>query len=217
MPLFDPTEFFLNTAHFASAGRGLFTLNRLPGMFQNSSTVPEPVSRAFVTLMRGHAARTASLPARQLSTWGPASFNGPTRKHAYMQTFADIDVEFLVMGRTASHARELYYGLSYWQEAIAGPIDRARFARPANPGVPRSDTDAFGAAYYDDYVSDATVSIYGPSMRPDGDPLEIIRVDLFDVYPISIGQVQTSWDNADTPIALPVTFTFFYAQTRLPA
>ena len=213
--IFDPIKFFLRTKHYASQGRGLFRVTRRPLMFQ-TGIVPQEIASTFDILSTGIAASTISLPARQLGTHTPSSFNGPTRKHAYVQVFADFDVEFMLSGRTVDEARDLYYGLTYWQQRIAGPSNLNRFGIPQRTETPVSDSDMFGAAYYNDYVSDATVTVYSPMLSPTGEPVPIMLVDFTDIYPLTIGGTQLSWATADIPVSLPVTFTYFYSQSRSP-
>lgn len=151
-------------------------------------------------------ASVITLPPRSLGTYEPISFSGPTRTHAYNQILSDITVEFLLMGNTADEAKSIYHTFAYWHERIAGPNDLGpdRLQYP-----PHSDITAFNTEYYDNYITDAEVRVFGAT-HTDG---SLIRMQYFDLYPLEIGATQLAWSAPDAPISLSVTFTYYYSRS----
>jgi hypothetical protein len=188
---FNPLTFFHNTAAYASQGRGVFFIGNLPVIFQNElAAVPHLLSN-------GIAAKGFAVPAQQLGTYEPFSYNGPTTKHAWGQIFTDIDIEFLLIGSSSQEAQDMYRFFTRWQELIAG-TDNTDYITSG------SEYDGFSVSYYNDYFTNATAIIHSPSGTP------IISVEFREIYPITIGPLQTSWESPDAPISFTVTFTFFY-------
>ena len=186
---FSPGTFFTHATEFASQGRGVFLIPKQPKI----DTGGWPVA-----ISQGILAKGFHIPGRQLGTYPEFSYVGPTTKHAYGLIFPDIDVEFLLMGQTADDARAIYNTFCNWVHNIAGP---------ERPGDPDSATarDPFSAYYYNEYVTDAFGTIYSQSGEV------IVNVKFLELYPVSIGQIATSWESPDAPISFTVTFTYFYA------
>jgi len=204
---FDTTAFFERTAHYASAGRGQFTLNRLPYVLQaGNAAITDPAVQARLRnrfssfdidkiftagsiLKEGWAAKSITIPQMGLMTHPAYTFSGPTKSMAYLQNFGNLDVEFLMMGKTPDEARSLLYFFSRWQECIAGPrkqqFDFARaFTNPPNNRVnvterrqnvqtetdseiSTSDSIPFDVEYYDNYTTEAEIQVFSPSYAPN--------------------------------------------------
>lgn len=233
--LFNPQAFFEKTAHYASQGRGLFRLTRLPfcldiydrdsPAFNNGFINQDKIRSAFSLLKNGIVASSFSLPSFSLGTFDPFSYTGPTKKMAYGQMFNDIDVTFLLMGKTPVEARSLYYFFIKWHEAIGGPRHTSRDASQTNNQElvnynykVISDNTMFVTEYYDNYICDALLSVYSPNvLDPDAsfmsalEPKEMIGLYLTEVYPSTILQSAVSWESQDAPIQLSLTFSFHYA------
>lgn len=229
--------FFEKTAHFASLSRAMFQLINFPtcldiNVINKSESYNEDqlnmINIAKNLLSTGIMAKSVTLPQQSLMLDNGFSYGGPTRKHPLGQQFSDIDVEFLLMGSNIKEARSIYYFFTEWQKLIAGP----RNIRSEE--VPRSDSTAFAVDYYDNYVAEADITIFSPSattreplVGTDTDPVvptglypedkflaSIISNKYSELYPISIGSLFTSWDSADTPASLPITFGYYYSTTR---
>lgn len=205
--IFDPTEFFTKSAHYASQGRGLFTISRLPHVFDML-----PVDRQLIVgknlLATGVLAKSVTIPAQQLATYEAHAYHGPTFKIAYGQVFDDsLTVEFLLMNDQREFAGALYHTFTKWQALIAGPEDSS------GDYTVHSDSTKFGVRYYEEYCVDADVKIFSPTSDPDGSSPEI-HVKYTEVYPITIGSLATSWESADAPLTLSVTFAYHYAQPQ---
>jgi hypothetical protein len=73
----------------------------------------------------------------------------------------------------------------------------------------------FSSAYYDDCVTDGELRIYAPQNAEGQQTINvpIVHNKYFYMYPLSVGNITTSWDMEDTPVLLDVTFTFYYAQS----
>jgi hypothetical protein len=221
MPLapakFGSQEFFEKTAFYGSQGRGLFTIPKLPPI------VPQPPSSSTGTtfksgtgesvyvelakelLKSGLVAKTVSSPSSTLATFEEFSYIGPTRKHPHTQIFGPITVEFYLMGKDPEEAQSLYHTFLLWHEYIAGP----RF--DSTNTSPRSDSTYYAIEYYDQYVADAEFAVYSPQ-----DPTKaIIHNKYYELYPRSVGGIQTSWESQDAPLTLSVEFEFYYMQSQL--
>lgn len=206
---FNPQEFFEKTAHYGSQGRGLFTILNLPSIVQpwkvNSQILAD---RAKTLLSSGIVAKTISSPSSSLATFEEFSYNGPTRKHPHTQIFGPITVEFYLMGSNQLEAQSLYHTFLRWQEYIAGP----KPLQSADKSV-RSDSAYYAIEYYDQYVTDAEFAVYAPQ-----DPsTPIIHNKYYELYPLNVGGIQTSWESQDAPLTLSVEFEFYYMQSLVDA
>lgn len=221
--LFTPEKFFNQLNHYSSQGRGLFRLKKLPDCFYNGSTIDETkVNKSVVEegkkiLESGIAAQSFSIPNSTLATISPYSYIGPTVQIPYTQQFGNLDVTFLLIGKNLLQAQSLYYTLTKWQELIAGPrphiSDSSDFVQ--------SNRTMFAVEYYDNYVSEAKVQVFSPTVG--GDALDEIKtkrtieIHYTELYPISIQAMALSWDSPDTPLSLSVSFAFHYAHPIIPS
>jgi hypothetical protein len=204
--IFDPQEFFSKTAYYGSQGRGLFTLTQPPPVLQRLRQ-NELVGMGWDLLSTGLVAKSINIAGYTLATFDEFSYIGPTRKHAHTQIFGPMTVEFLLMGQTLQEAQALHHTFLMWQQEIAGP----RFgANEADRGA-RSDSTFFGIEYYDDYTSTAEVKIYSPQ-NPN---TPIIWNQYQEIYPQALGGLSTSWESADAPLTLSVTFEFFHTNSLI--
>lgn len=209
---FNPQEFFDQTANYASAARGAFTIPAMakPGTDASlkcfAPVLADPrIAAGTLMLAKGLVAKGFSIPSVSLGTYQPTSHMGPTTKKPYGMFFSDITVDFHLMGQTLVEAKSLYFTFNTWLELIAGP---RHFPTDHDHSV-RSDSTYFSVAYYDDYNTQGIAEIYSPTSDPN-EPL--IKISYSEMYPIAIGALQTSWDSKDTPLSLSVTFAYHYAQ-----
>jgi len=200
--IFNPQEFFTNTSHWVSTGRGLFRLNDTPKVLQDSTD--SRIQRGIEVLKRGIVAKSFGIQGQSLATYEDFSYTGPTRKMAYGQIFQDIQVNFILMDEKEEFAAAVYHTITKWQEKIAGPQN-------GETGGVRSDSTSFGVRYYDDYVVDATTTIYTPTASKNK---PVIEARLTELYPITVGDLQVSWDNPDTPMTFSTTFAYHYIQIQ---
>lgn len=204
---FNAQSFFDNTAYFASKGRGLFKTS-YPTKIINSKYVNKDKLRLGIkSLNEGIMAKGFNIPAQTFLTHSPFSYIGPTRKMPYAQLFNDISVDFILANKNELGAASIYYALVKWQEYIAGPIHKT-----VSIDI-KSDSTDFGINYYEDYTVRATAELYSAS----SDTPQMI-IDYSELYPLTIGNIQMDWDSEDSPIIIPVIFTFHYSQitSQLP-
>lgn len=197
----NPLAFFEKTAHYASQGRGVFTLSRQPTILA-TATERNIIANGWNLLSSGLVAKSINMPGSNLATFEEFSFNGPTRKHAYGQLFGPLTVEFLLMGSTEDEARAVFRTFELWHKGIAGPVDGRR----------ASDAAYFPVAYYNDYTTDAEVKIYSPMADLTTDA-PIFHSKYYEIYPQAVGGLTTAWDSQDAPLTLSVTFEFFYTES----
>ena len=227
--IFNPEEFFLNTVHYASQGRGQFTLGALPSVLgnlpsrefrvgQDGSPVLSAESIIAIggrLLSQGIMAKSVQTPGHNLATFEEFSFSGPTRKHAHTQIFGPLTVEFFMMGKTPQEARAIYETFVLWHEGIAG----ARWGDNEVDKVPVSDSTLFALEYYDNYVCPtADFKIFSPMIDPTGvdkEPTPIIHHRFYEIYPQAIGGLNTSWESQDAPMIFTVTFEYYYTRSVL--
>lgn len=212
-------EFFEKTAHFASISRAKFYIRTFPSCL-NIEKIQERyneeeldlIYKAKQLLQTGIVAKSTTLPQQSLIQENGFSYGGPTRKHPVVQQFNDIDVEFLLMGSNVNEARSIYFLFSEWQKLIAGP----RNIR--NTEIPRSDSTAYAIEYYDNYIAEAEISIFSPTVSANfetGGNVPIITNKYSELYPVSIGSIFTSWDSTDIPASLTITFCYYYSSYQL--
>ena len=211
--IFDPQAFFTKTAYFGSQGRGLFTLTSRPAVLQRQGQ-SDLVDMGWALLSNGLMAKSISMAGYNLATFEEFSYIGPTRKHPHTQIFGPMTVEFLLMGGSLNEAKALHHTFLVWQEQIAG----ARFAQNEVDQGARSDSTFFAIEYYDDYVSEAEVQIFTPHISPNGvdtTPTPVIHNKYREIYPQALGGISTSWESADAPLTLSVTFEFFHTNSLI--
>lgn len=224
--LFDPQKIFGKTAQYASQGRGLFKLIRLPSiLFTGTLVPPTPDGRKFKTstestlyinkaeelLKEGVMAKSASTSSHSLASYEEFSYSGPTRKPAHTQIFGPLVVDFFMMGNSKEEASALYYTFMRWQEYIAGP----RYRVGEVNREPISDSTLFAVEYYNDYVTEAELQIFSPFLDAAGKEVVVFHNKYFEVWPQSIGGLSPSWEAQDSPITFSVTFEFYYTQSML--
>jgi len=224
---FRPDAFFAKTAHFASQGRGLFTLT--PNLAtdrvddgKHVLDVTQPTSRSYDTakitqglelLRTGLVAKNFSVPSLQLNTYEPFSYMGPTKKMPYGMQFSDLEVEFYLMGASSSEASALHYLFSRWMEGIAGPRTGSNDFEVRDSDMPISDGTVFEVEYYNNYIADGQIRIYSPvdSVSEEiASPQVITLVKFSELFPIALGPLQLSWESPDAPLSLSVTFAYYY-------
>lgn len=203
--IFNAQEFFENTAHIVSQGRGLFTIPILPPVLLSNILNPK-IGKAYQLLRKGITAKEFSIPGQRLGTYSPYGFTGPTKKLPYAQIFDDITVDFLIMSDKEQTASAIYYLFVKWHELIAGPLKTNDVSKTV-----RSDSTEFGVRYYDEYTTTATAKIYTPTALNDTAAVEI---DYTELYPIYVGNLNTSWASKDAPLTLKVTFAYHYSQLK---
>jgi len=228
---FDTEAFFERTAHYASAGRGQFTLLRVPHIFNPNALDPsntgiinrlnarlvtldvDKLGVASEILTEGWAAKSITIPQMGLMTHPAFTYSGPTKSMAYLQNFGNLDVEFLMMGKTPQEAQSLLYFFSRWQESIAGPRKQLTGGAIVEPDgeISTSDSIPFDVEYYDNYTTEAEISIFSPNVgNTTGSAPSIISARLTELYPLTINPITVNWDNGDTILSIIVSFHFYY-------
>lgn len=234
----NTNDFFNKTAYYASAARTTFQLQSLPPVkelyketFSKSEYNLRLLDDGFKLLKEGILAKSTVIPTQSLITDTGFSYGGPTRKHPLVQQFNNIDVEFWLMGETIDKARALHFTISTWIELIAGPRNISASE------IPRSDSTAFAVQFYDNYTTDAKITIGTPASYVNKEFINevgtlyngsnyegelgfkssispnIITIKLSELYPLTIGSMFTTWENQDAPLSMPVTFCYYYAKT----
>lgn len=207
--LFDPQEFFSKTAYYASQGRGLFSLTKMPEVIASNLNTSNYIG--WNLLSQGIMAKSVSTPGYNLATFEEFSYIGPTRKHAHTQIFGPLTVEFFLMGQSREEAQSIFNVFTTWHEKIAG----ARWGKDAATKS-RSDSTFFAIEYYDNYVSEATFQIFSPHIDPQGSntrPTPIVSIEYYEIWPQAIGGFNTSWESQDAPTTLSVTFEYFHTRS----
>lgn len=206
MTAFDSQKFFEAATHYASKGRGLFRLENFPNVL---TTLNDTMcNRGLLMLRDGLFASQITTGGSQIATHEPFSYSGVTRKAAHTQIFADMNIQFLLMGKTRDDARAIYHTFNMWHKMITGPY---------GSGAPVSEQTPFYVSYYSDYIAPtATVTVYSPTVTNNLDPIVMIKHNYYEIYPVGIGPLQLSWADADAPMALDVTFTFYYSESIIP-
>lgn len=117
---------------------------------------------------------------------------GNLEKRPYASIFQDVPCTFF----NDSDGRVLKF-FHKWVQLVYNFNDSASMDAESAAGVP---TNTF--SYPKDYFG--TVSITHYDEKADA----VITYILYEAYPISVGDVQVSWDQADTLMRIPVTFTY---------
>jgi len=209
--IFDAQEFFTKTAYYASQGRSLFRLTERPKVLSTNQNDPL-VDTGWKLLTTGLMAKSVTLAGYNMATFEEFSYIGPTRKHAHTQLFGPITVEFFLMGQSLLEAQAIHHTFLVWQEKIAG----ARFASDEVDRGARSDSTFFALAYYDDYVCEAEVEIFAPTVNGTTNTLQaVIHNKYREIWPQALGGLSPSWESPDAPLTLSVTFEFFHTNSLI--
>lgn len=238
--LFDPQTFFRKVSHYASQGRGLFRIPNLPVGFYNNLNRNNGLNSAKGNvdtlqsgknlLENGIVASAFSIPSSTLATLSPYSYTGPTVQMPYNQQFNNLDVTFLLMGKSREEAASLYYLFMKWHELIAGPrpFRGSSEFNSTNAGLQvKSNHTMFALEYYDNYTCESSIEVFSPtsstlfpalpSNESDITTQKVLEVRYTEMYPQAIQQMALSWDNPDVPLSLSVSFAFHYAHVYRPS
>ena len=201
----DPSQLFDHTRFFPTQARTTFQIVTPPLWVEQldqqaifTTSEKSDIRRMFDErgpLRTGLNAHIQTIAPQQVGTTTHA-FYGPPRKHPHTILYSDLEISFLLMGQHIDDARALRRCFVCWQEYMAGRRDTA---------IPRSDTTAYAVEYYDNFVSEVEVLNYDSGLveRP------LIRTRFSEVFPISVGGLQTSWSSPNDPMSMSVTFAFF--------
>ena len=203
--LFNAQQFFENTAHFASKGRGKIIIGK-PIIFQQDRYINERIDKGFAILGSGISAIKFTIPDQMLATHQRFSYLGPTREMPINQVFGDLNVDFILSNRNKEDVAAVYSTLVRWQEVIAGPATGKTIANSTD--VPQSDFSNFGVSYYNDYTTDAVAEIYTQTNSGDS----ALRIKYTELYPKLVGDLSISWDSDDSPITLTTVFAYYYSK-----
>ena len=117
--------------------------------------------------------------------------HGHQEKRVTNMSFDDLQMIFMV---DSSYRVQQYF--HRWMQAIVN-YDNRDYGREYNGMLP------FEVAYKDKVKGKVTVTAYGQN---DGNLSYSYHFE--EAYPITIGTTSLSWDNNDTLLTLPVSFTF---------
>lgn len=206
-PDISPQQFFRKASSFVSQARGTFTIinnfsfvetiNRSTGY---TPKIQESIKNGFKLLNEGILAKSVNIPGQQFARFSSTLLAGPERQMPHQIMMNDLDIEFYLVGETSRNAADLYTALRAWQKYIVGPQITPTNSNP----VIMSDSTIFAVNYYDEFVQDAQVKLYGPDNQQNLD------MTFYEVYPLTIGGIQTAWDGQDAPATLSATFSYFY-------
>jgi hypothetical protein len=158
-----------------------------------SKKIPEPGEQPMVFRMMA-----TDLPARDMLT-SERRIYGPTERFGIDLVPGQIQIAIIL---SENFSEKDYF--DRWMDLMIGKYRRAD--TPAG-----KDTNRFEIGYYDDYVGSAQITIFSDT------GMAIHQVNLVDVFPKTIGQVQLSWTNGAEILILPVQFFYRYYTNPEPA
>ena len=123
---------------------------------------------------------SVTLPARNLNTIDRITA-GPTRKVAVGSTYDTVDMTFILSGNTEE--RSLF---STWQNFIVDP------------------SNGSSINYYDNYTGSVDIVTFDKSGN------ETLKVRMIEAYPVSVGDIQMSWNESNTYATITVSMAFRY-------
>ena len=127
--------------------------------------------------------KSVSIPEISISTFESSNFR-PVTKLPYTSINNDFTATFIVTNDM--NVRNYFLD---WIDNVVGK-------QQASPELNNS------VNYFDDYASQVDITVYS-------DNGEYARRFLFfDVYPISVGELSLGYDNENTVLEMPVTFTY---------
>lgn len=117
---------------------------------------------------------------------------GNLEKRPYASIFQDVPCTF--MNDTDGRVLKFFHK---WMQLVYNFNDSASMDSESAAGIP---TNTF--AYPKDYFGTVSIAHYDEKAN------EVITYILYEAYPINIGDVQVAWDQSDTLVRIPVTFTY---------
>ena len=177
----------------------LAKLNQLNGVARTSlfhvSVSPPPFLNQIRQVSQDleFLTESCSLPGVSLGTTDIRRHGiGPTEKKPYGPIFTDQSITFLGDGRGSVH--KFFY---QWLNGIV------KFDRPIyTNSLGFNGAGAFEVDYKEQYASTITITTYDELHR------EIIIVQLYEAFPIFMGDIALNWNDVDSIMRIPVTFTY---------
>ena len=155
------------------------------------------LNAASLTKKLSFQCEAAELPGRTLATLDARTY-GPTKKYPYQTTYNDLSLTFICMGNTTSGPNT---GL--WEKTFFDT-----WMNYINP------TDLYNFRYKSDYQTEITIHHYDTYSSREAENNfenqfldETYSVDFFEVFPISVNQLQLGWAD-DSVLKLTVTFAY---------
>ena len=125
---------------------------------------------------------TVSLPTKSLATFEKTIY-GPVKAMPYRMTFTEASMSFYL----SDEMPEKKY-FDFWQDAIVS-------------------TKSGLISYYDDYVSDITISKFSNSANNTNEQ-PTYAIKLLDAWPSIVAEIQLSHSGGSEAMKLPVTFQY---------
>ena len=182
----------LNDSGLQRNNRFYFEVNKLPPVLTGG------LQDAALTRI-SFAAEATSIPGVQLATTEVQRYGvGPTEKAPYRPIFVDLNVSFLCDG-----SRLIYDFFYDWINSIVkGDGRHIQHNSKVEYRVKRNSALlSYEVEYRDNYYTDLRI------VTVDEVNQRIIVIDLYNAYPISIGDMAVSWSNTEF-FRLPVTFAY---------
>jgi hypothetical protein len=146
------------------------------------------------------AAESTSLPGVMFATseinrWGV----GPIEKKPYRPIFVDLNISFISDGNGLIY--DFFY--NWMQGMIKSDVYHTNpNERTSSTGRLQTVNNSYQVEYKDQYRTDITIVTFNEKNN------EIIRIKLFDAYPITIGDIPLSWSNTNDFVRIPVIFAY---------
>lgn len=197
------------------APRGKFSINEFKsavnaqgGLLKNNlfltQIIPPPI-------LAGASARdlilfcdNANLPSVRLATDEGIMRHGygPVENMPYKPMFAEVQLGFYGDGSGMVH--------TFFQEWISSIVNfdlRSGFESSNS----RSGMSPFEVAYKEDYATQIQMCVYNETQN------NIIEIEIFEAFPLSIDDVQLSWGSNDEIMRINVRFSFTYYVSKSTA
>lgn len=130
---------------------------------------------------------SVDFPGRSL-TMAQSNYTGVPYQMVSGATFAEIPLSIIL----SENFSEKEY-LEKWQDDAVGKYRSEELTG-----------NSFNLGFYDSYIGTVEITQYNDI----GDP--VYRAKLIDAFPSAVGVVNSSWENGDQILKLPVMFTYRY-------
>ncbi len=118
---------------------------------------------------------------------------GPVEKKPYAARFTDVNLSIISDGYSKN--------LDLLQEWVKSIIN-FDLSTSINGAASGAGLAPFEVSYKDDYAVDIKIRIFDPQ------GYERSRVVLFDAYPVFVADIPLNWNDTNSAIKIPATFTF---------
>lgn len=163
------------------------------------------VPKSSLVLEGSFRTMSGSLPGLQLNTSSIRRYTVGMEERNPVSA-AVIDQQFTIIGDSQGIIHGFYY--SWLNNIVTSNKYKATETSQGRPGI--DDYRYPGSvSYREDYTSEIAIIVYDEKLET------AMSIQLYNAYPVAIGDIQIGWSNSNDFMQIPVTFTFTHWAHRI--